>query len=243
MCAYCEPRVRTFKRSLIPVVPAARLLYSVGARQAPPGHDVRGGNVPAVSGPARADRRAVTSTRRSGRPNNWARRSSCHRPTTDGWQRRSCGIPPATWSTSSRGRPVCPAHRGADHPSQPLAGQSGGPGYCLPVGAWHYERTGLTGVAGAGPYLAVVIPDGTPDGPFTPMPAQHAAVLAGGGVVPSRILARLIEVLDSSGDLVDERRYLADEATALPATLPATLNVWSHESSRLFCRLLISAPV
>jgi len=100
--------------------------------------------------------------------------------------------------------------------------------YSLAEDAWHYELTGLTGAPGTGPYLTVAIPDATPDGPFTPMPAQFAMVHAGGGTVPWRVLARLIDVLDSSGDLVEEQRHPADEATALPATL----NVWSHENRR-----------
>ncbi|MFC3380512.1 hypothetical protein ACFOHP_01145 [Couchioplanes caeruleus subsp. azureus] len=37
--------------------------------------------------------------------------------------------------------------------------------------------------SGMGPYLAVAIPDASPDGPFTPRSAQEAVVHAGGGIV------------------------------------------------------------
>ncbi|MET8148265.1 hypothetical protein ACIBSW_30950 [Actinoplanes sp. NPDC049668] len=100
--------------------------------------------------------------------------------------------------------------------------------YSLPDAAWHYELTGLTGSPGTGPYLAIDIPDATPDGPFTPRPAQHVVVHAGGGVVPWLILKKLIDQLDSSGDLVDGERDLSAEATALPLTI----NAWSHGSQR-----------
>ncbi|MEV6345030.1 hypothetical protein [Actinoplanes sp. NPDC051851] len=100
--------------------------------------------------------------------------------------------------------------------------------YSLPDDAWQYELTGLSGSPGTGPYLAVDIPDATPDGPFTPRAARHVVVHAGGGVVPWLILEKLIALLDSSGDLVDEDRDLSSEATALPLTL----NVWSHGDRR-----------
>lgn len=100
--------------------------------------------------------------------------------------------------------------------------------YSLPDDAWHYELTGLSGSPGTGPYLAVDVPDATPDGPFTPREAQHVVVHAGGGVVPWPILTRLIERLDSSGDLVDEDRDSSSEATALPLKR----NAWSHGDRR-----------
>jgi hypothetical protein len=100
--------------------------------------------------------------------------------------------------------------------------------YSLPDDAWRYELTGLTGSPGTGPYLAIDIPDATPDGAFTPRPAQHVRVHAGGGVVPWLILQQLIDQVDSSGDLVDEERDLSAAATALPLTL----NAWSHGDQR-----------
>ncbi|MFI7553234.1 hypothetical protein ACIBQ2_26225 [Micromonospora sediminimaris] len=101
-------------------------------------------------------------------------------------------------------------------------------GYSLPDDAWQYELVGLTGPPGTGPYLSVLIPDATPDGPFTPRPAEHVIVRAGGGIVPWPVLEELVHLLDSSGDLVDELRDLSPEATALPLTL----NTWSHDDRR-----------
>jgi hypothetical protein len=87
--------------------------------------------------------------------------------------------------------------------------------------AWHYELFGLTGPPGTGPNLTVSIPDRTPDGPFTPMPAEHAVVQADGGTVPWLVLEKLIQTLEAGDDLVDEQR---DPPTAFPLTL----NSWSH---------------
>jgi hypothetical protein len=97
-------------------------------------------------------------------------------------------------------------------------------GYVLPEDAWSYELTGLTGPRGTEPFLSVSIPDATPIGPFTPRPAERVIVHAGGGVLPWPILEKVMGVLDSSGDLVDEHRDLSAEATALPLTL----NTWAH---------------
>jgi hypothetical protein len=101
-------------------------------------------------------------------------------------------------------------------------------GYSLPDDAWLYELVGLTGPPGTGPYLSVLIPDATPDGPFTPRTTEHVVVHADGGIVPWPILRNLIQLLDSSGDLVDEQRGLWADATALPLTL----NAWSYEDRR-----------
>ncbi|MEV8514890.1 hypothetical protein [Dactylosporangium sp. NPDC051484] len=99
-------------------------------------------------------------------------------------------------------------------------------GYSLPDVAWQYELTGLTGAPGTGPYLEIVIPDSTPDdGPFTPGPAHHVFVRAGGGQVPWPILTKFIGLVESTGDLVAEDRSLATEGTALPLTL----NGWQHD--------------
>ncbi|MGW4948196.1 hypothetical protein ACWEOZ_42150 [Actinoplanes sp. NPDC004185] len=100
--------------------------------------------------------------------------------------------------------------------------------YSLPDDAWHYEVTGLTGPPATRPHLAIDIPDATPDGAFTPEPAEHVVVHAGGGVLPWLVLEKLIDQLDASDDLVDEERDLSAEATALPLTL----HTWSYGSRR-----------
>ncbi|WP_127499817.1 hypothetical protein [Actinoplanes solisilvae] len=96
-------------------------------------------------------------------------------------------------------------------------------GFSLPDDAWQYELVGLTGSPGTGPYLTVTIPDSVVDGPFTPKAAEHATVHAGGGVVPWPILAQFVDMLDASGDLVEEQRDPSPESA-----LPLTLNVWGH---------------
>lgn len=77
--------------------------------------------------------------------------------------------------------------------------------YSLPDDAWQYELVGLTGAPGTGPYLVITIPDATPDdGPFTPLPASKATFSAHGNDVPWPILRRFIDLVEGSGDLVDE---------------------------------------
>lgn len=117
---------------------------------------------------------------------------------------------------------------GCDHPAMAIWAHDGKlydltSGYVLSDDAWSYELTGLTEPPGTGPFLSVSIPDATPIGPFTPRPAQHIVVHAGGGVLPWPILAKLIGVLDSSGDLVGEQR----DSPAAGTALPLTLNTWS----------------
>ena len=97
-------------------------------------------------------------------------------------------------------------------------------GYSLPDDAWQYELVGLTGSPGTGPYIAVAIPDATPDGSFTPKPARDAVVHAGGGMLPWPILANLIDVLNASGDLIEGSSELSVDTPARPLTL----NVWWH---------------
>ncbi|MET7949820.1 hypothetical protein [Micromonospora sp. NPDC005324] len=88
--------------------------------------------------------------------------------------------------------------------------------YSLPDYAWQYELVGLTGAPGAGPYITVTIPDATPDdGPFTARPASEVMFGAGGGDVPWPILRRFIDLVESSGDIVQD---LADSAS--PTTDP-----------------------
>ncbi|GIF09804.1 hypothetical protein [Actinoplanes siamensis] len=100
--------------------------------------------------------------------------------------------------------------------------------YSVPDDAWYYELRGLTEPTGAGPYLTISLPDATPDGPFTPKPAQHIVVYADGGVLPWPILGKLIHLLESNGDLVEEQRDLSSGTVGLPLTL----NSWSHEGRR-----------
>nr|GID89659.1 hypothetical protein Ade03nite_85830 [Actinoplanes derwentensis] len=120
-----------------------------------------------------------------------------------------------------------------DHPAMEIWSHDGKlyqltSGYSLHDDAWQYELAGLTGPSGTGPFLSVLIPDTTLDGPFTPRPASGIVVHAGGGIVPWPILEKLVGVLDSSGDLVDELRDLSAEAISLPLTR----NVWSHGDRR-----------
>ncbi|MFI1989758.1 hypothetical protein [Actinoplanes sp. NPDC020271] len=100
--------------------------------------------------------------------------------------------------------------------------------YSVPGDVWYYELRGLAESPGARPYLTISIPDATPDGPFTPMPAQHIVVYADGGVLPWPILRELIQLLESSGDLVEEQRDLSSGSVGLPPTL----NSWSYEGRR-----------
>jgi hypothetical protein len=99
-------------------------------------------------------------------------------------------------------------------------------GYARSEDAWHHELTGSTGAPG--PHLTVAVPAATPDGPLTPTSAQHVVVHFGGGTVPWRILEHLMELIESSGGLVDELRDRSAEATALPLTR----NEWSHEGRK-----------
>ncbi|MGW4294345.1 hypothetical protein ACWEH1_14990 [Micromonospora chersina] len=97
--------------------------------------------------------------------------------------------------------------------------------YSLPDDAWKYELVGLTGAPGTGPYLSVRIPDATPDdGPFTPRPAGDVMVNAGSGDVPWPILRRFIDLVESSGDIVDDETDDASPITdsgASPGTPPS----------------------
>ena len=76
--------------------------------------------------------------------------------------------------------------------------------YSLPNDAWRYELVGVTDAPGR-PYLAITIPDATPDnGPFTPLPASKATFSARADDLPWPILRRFIDLVEASGDLVDE---------------------------------------
>jgi hypothetical protein len=100
--------------------------------------------------------------------------------------------------------------------------------YCLPEDAWHYELDGLSGPPGAGPHITVAIPDATPDdGPFTPQPARLAVVHIGEGQTPWLILRRYLDLVESSGDLVDDQA-----APAESTELPLSNNVWWHGGRR-----------
>jgi hypothetical protein len=100
--------------------------------------------------------------------------------------------------------------------------------YCLPEDAWHYELTGFCGAAGTGSHITVAIPDGSPeDGPFTPQPAGLAVVHFGGGQAPWPILRRFLDLVESSGDLVDSQ-----PAPAESIELPLSNNVRWHDGRR-----------
>ncbi|MEU8180519.1 hypothetical protein AB0B85_22915 [Micromonospora sp. NPDC049044] len=76
--------------------------------------------------------------------------------------------------------------------------------YSLPDDAWQYELVGLTGAPGTGPCLIVTIPDATrDDGPFTPRPAGDVMVSCS-GEVPWLMLRRFIDLIESSGDVVQD---------------------------------------
>ncbi|GAB3864516.1 hypothetical protein GCM10029963_75050 [Micromonospora andamanensis] len=80
---------------------------------------------------------------------------------------------------------------GCDHPAMAIRSHDGKlyeitSGYSLPDDAWQYELVGLTGPPGTGPYLSVLIPDATPDGPFTPRPAEHVMVVPAAASCPGR---------------------------------------------------------
>jgi hypothetical protein len=77
--------------------------------------------------------------------------------------------------------------------------------YSLPDDAWQYELVGLTGAPGTGPYVAVTIPDASPEGgPFAPRPVSEVMVRTGSGDVPWPILRRFIDLVESSGDIIQD---------------------------------------
>jgi hypothetical protein len=99
--------------------------------------------------------------------------------------------------------------------------------YSLPDDAWLHELQGLTGPQGTGPCLAVVIPDETPDGPFTPKHAGHVVVAVGDGVTPWPILRRLLNLVESSGDIIsNDQLHLAAGDEIL------VNDVWTYDGKR-----------
>ncbi|MDG4764408.1 hypothetical protein O7632_09870 [Solwaraspora sp. WMMD406] len=97
--------------------------------------------------------------------------------------------------------------------------------YSLPDDAWCYELAGLCGTAGTGPYLAIAIPDATPDnGPFTPQPAQLATIRLASGQTPWLILRRFLDLVESSGDLIYDQQAPSEDAE-----LPLSRNLWEHD--------------
>ncbi|MEU7673592.1 hypothetical protein AB0C42_02105 [Micromonospora taraxaci] len=94
--------------------------------------------------------------------------------------------------------------------------------YSLPDCAWQYELVGLTGAPETGPYISVTIPDATPDGgPFIPRPASEVTFSAGSGCVPWPILRRFIDLVESSGDIVQDPAGSASPITD-PGASPQT---------------------
>jgi hypothetical protein len=100
--------------------------------------------------------------------------------------------------------------------------------YSLPDDAWRYEVVVPAGANGAGPHLAVLVPDATPQGePFTPKGDSHVVVRVGGGELPWPIVRRLLHLIQSSGDLVPE--------AGVPDRAPDELrshHVWSWEAKQ-----------
>ncbi|MFC8619746.1 hypothetical protein ACFT9M_25515 [Micromonospora purpureochromogenes] len=100
--------------------------------------------------------------------------------------------------------------------------------YCLPDDAWQYELVELTEPPGRGACLAVVIPDATPEpGPFTPKHADHVLLAVARGVTPWPILRRLIDLVESSGDIV-----ATDRAHATADDEILSNNVWLYAGKR-----------
>lgn len=100
--------------------------------------------------------------------------------------------------------------------------------YCLPEDAWCYELDGVSGAPGTGPHITVAIPDATPDdGPFTPKPARLATVHVGAGQTPWPVLRRFLDLVESSGDLVDDGAAPAEGAEPL-----SSHNVWWKDGRR-----------
>ena len=73
--------------------------------------------------------------------------------------------------------------------------------HSLPDDAWQYELAGISGAPETGPYLAVLIPDATPDGPFTPRQAEHIQVTIHNGQTPWPVLHRFVDLIENSGDI------------------------------------------
>lgn len=69
--------------------------------------------------------------------------------------------------------------------------------YCLPEDAWHHELTGLDSPA----YACVVIPDATPDGPFTPSLPSTVTLRLADGTIPWPIWTIFMSVIHDSHDL------------------------------------------
>jgi len=70
--------------------------------------------------------------------------------------------------------------------------------------AWCYELYALPGEPERNDYIEFRIPDMTPDGPFTPAPAERVTFLAHGQPrIPWPILSQLIALMRQYGDLVD----------------------------------------
>ncbi|MFC0541391.1 hypothetical protein [Kutzneria chonburiensis] len=66
--------------------------------------------------------------------------------------------------------------------------------YCLPEDAWHHEVTGLSASA----YICLVIPDLTPDGPFTPAPPDNATLRFFDSTIPWPIWTKFMTAVQDS---------------------------------------------
>jgi hypothetical protein len=90
--------------------------------------------------------------------------------------------------------------------------------------AWQYELVGTAEPT----FLAIVIPDSTPDGDrFVPAPSDDVLLAAAGGTTPWPILMGLVDRAESSGDIVEDTRWRLAAASDRPLI---THTVWTHHS-------------
>ena len=74
--------------------------------------------------------------------------------------------------------------------------------YYSDVDAWTYELYQLPGEPGRNDYVEIRIPDLTPDGAFTPAPADEVQFLSHGEpVIPLQLILRLVELAREYGHL------------------------------------------
>jgi hypothetical protein len=100
--------------------------------------------------------------------------------------------------------------------------------YSLPDDAWQYELAGISGSPGTGPYLAVLIPDATPDdGPFTPKQAEHVRALIHDGQAPWPVLHRFVDLIEDSGDITHGPEAIPDIGA-----LVSSNNTWQFADKR-----------
>ena len=83
--------------------------------------------------------------------------------------------------------------------------------YSLPADAWTYELVEM-GAAESGATLRVMVPDATPEGPFTPTADGDVTVhLDATGMVPWPIFRRFLQLIEASGDILDSQPTALDD--------------------------------